>query len=49
MIQSPQNGEGTVRAETVYGLCHRGAALRSSSSPGEETGSRKPQREVLSN
>lgn len=35
MIQPPQNGEGTVGAETVYSLRHRGAALREAAAPQE--------------
>lgn len=49
MIQPPQNGQGIVRAETVDASCVPEEQPSEKSSPGEDTGSGKPQREVLSN
>lgn len=52
MVEQPQSGESVVvRAETVRGSCVTGAVLRGEAAPQgrRETGSRKPQREELSN
>lgn len=52
MVEQPRSGESVVvRAETVRGSCVTGAVLRGEAAPQgrRETGSRKPQREELSN